>query len=176
MEERTKSQDTISRPNLLVYFQQVLTKSGFLVTNFKDLKGTLDNFYSFVVEKGGKKIELSFNIRNISNAYLPNKPDIKRRQVGKLSFEDLPLNRKDCLIMLLGLKLISGELVLVCWNPFYFVGHATNRSCYVLKSTMEKALQCGFFEREDCKTKVYACSSSNFGELLNHYIEENVVE
>lgn len=176
MGERTKSEDTLSKFDLLVLFEQLITKSGFIITNYKDIYETLDNFHSLTVEKDKKQFELIFNIRNVSDAYLPNKPEIKRRQVGKLEFDSLPFNQKKRAVMLLGLKVYNGEPVLVCWNPFYFVGHATNRSCYVVESTMEKALQCGFYAGEDCRTRVYACSGSSFEKLLSLFIEENAVE
>ena len=171
-----KNLEAFNKSELIINFEKIITKSDYLILSFKDLNDTLSNFYSLTIQKDKKIFNLTFNIRNISDAYLPNKPYIKRRQVGKLDFDSLPLNNKTNVTLLLGLKEINGELVLVCWNPFYFVGHQTNRSCYVLESTMEKALQCGFYIGEDCKTKLYVCNETNFGKLLTQYIEENAVE
>lgn len=176
MGERTKSENTLSKFNLLVLFEQLISKSGFLLVNYKDINDKLENFHSLVIEKDKRRFEIIFNIRNISDAYLPNRPEIKRRQVGKLVFDELPSNQKNRAVMLLGLKIINSEPVLVCWNPFYFVGHATNRSCYVAQSSMEKALQCGLYVGEDCKTRVYACFGSNFNRLLKLFVEENALE
>lgn len=174
--DEIKREDTLSKFELLNLFQNFVSKSKFLIIEFKDLKDSLNNFYSLIIEKENYFTELIFNIRNIGDAYLPNKPQIKRRQVGKLDFDKLPLNEKKKISLLVGIKLINNEPVLVCWNPFFFVGHQTNRSCYVLESTMNKGLQLGFYTSEDCKTKVYVCNENNFDKLLSYYIEENTID
>ena len=115
------------------------------------------------------------NIRNIGSAYLPKKPYILRRQVGKLSFDDLPSNNKKSLSMLIGVANKDNEILLACWNPFYFIGHSTNCSCYVLENSLDKAKNIGLYVGEDCKTPVLVCSS-HFNEMLNVYIERNMMD
>ncbi|WP_373435119.1 hypothetical protein, partial [Metamycoplasma equirhinis] len=66
--------------------------------------------------------------------------------------------------------------VLACWNPFYFVGHSTNRSCYVLQNSLETARSNGFYDGVDCKIPVLVCSTKMFEQLLNVYLERNAVD
>lgn len=173
---RKKSEDTISKQDLLLFFEQTLVLSGFFIEETEGLKNELRNFYSFKVKNQSSQFVISANISNISDAYLPNKPFIKRRQVGHLVFETLPKNTKDKVSLLVGIKKIEDEFVLVCWNPFYFVGHSTNRSCYVNESTLEKTLRIGFYVGDDCGTKLYACTRNHFAELLDLFITENAID
>ena len=171
-----KSENMMSTHELLLSLEKVLVSSNVLIRSVKNCENELKNFYLISVEINNQLIELYVNIRNIGSAYLPNKPYILRRQVGKLSFDDLPPNNKKSLSMLIGIANIDNEILLACWNPFYFIGHSTNRSCYVLENSLDKAKNIGLYVGEDCKTPVLVCSSSHFNEMLNVYIERNLVD
>ena len=171
-----KSEQMMSSQELLLSFEKALVSSEILINSVENCKDELKNFYLVNVTFKNKKISLYVNLRNIGSAYLPNKPYILRRQVGKLSFDDLPLNSSTSLSMLLGITFIDHMMILACWNPFYFVGHSTNRSCYVLENSLEKAKNIGLYVGEDCKTPVLVCSDCHFGEMLDIYIERNMVE
>lgn len=171
-----KSEQMMSSHELLLSFEKALVFSEILINSVNNCKGELKNFYLVNVTFKNKKMNLYVNLRNIGSAYLPNKPHILRRQVGKLSFNDLPLNNSSSLSMLLGVTYIDEKMVLACWNPFYFVGHSTNRSCYVLEGSLEKAKNIGLYVGEDCKTPVLVCSDSCFGKMLDVYIERNMVD
>ena len=173
---RKKSEDTISKQDLLLFFEQTLVLSGFFVEETKDLKNEIGSFHLFKVKNKSSEFVITANISNISDAYLPNKPFIKRRQVGHLVFEALPKNTKNKVTLLIGIKRIENEFVIVCWNPFYFVGHSTNRSCYVNESTLEKTSRLGFYVGDDCGTKLYACTNNRFAELLDLFITENAID
>ena len=173
---RKRSEDTISKQDLLLFFEQTLVLSGFFVEETKDLKSELGSFFLFRIKNNNSEFEITANISNISDAYLPNKPYIKRRQVGHLVFENLPKNTKTKVTLLIGIKRIEDQLVYVCWNPFYFVGHSTNRSCYVNEASLEKTARLGFYSGEDCGTKLYACTSNRFAELIDLFISENAID
>ena len=171
-----KSENMMNTHELLLSLEKVLVSSNILIRSVKNCESELKNFYLISVEINNQLIELYINIRNIGSAYLPNKPYILRRQVGKLSFDNLPPNNKKSLSMLIGVTHIDNEIILACWNPFYFIGHSTNRSCYVLENSLDKAKNIGLYVGEDCKTPVLICSSSHFIEMLNVYIERNLVD
>lgn len=166
----------LNHKQLLLFFEKVLTSSNILINSVKECESELKNFYLFDVSYKDENLFLYVNIRNISSAYLPNKPYILRRQVGKLSFEFLPANKKNSLTLLLGITNEDESIVVVCWNPFYFIGHSTNRSCYVLESSLTIAKNLGLYVGEDCKTPVLVCSTNNFEELLEVYRERNMVD
>ncbi len=167
---------TMRSTELLLSFEKVLVSSGILINSVEKHKEGLKNFYLVRVIFKNEQMNLYVNLSNIGSAYLPNKPYILRRQVGKLIFNDLPVNKNTSLTLLIGITYVNDEIVVACWNPFYFVGHSTNRSCYILESSIEKANCAGLYVGDDCKTPVFVCSSSHFSELLDVYIERNLVD
>lgn len=169
-------ESALSSNELLLRLENFLVNGGYLILGLKFCDGNLKSFIKIDIKKNTNEIHLFVNIRNISSAYLPNKPYIKRRQVGKLILEEIPKNENNSLTMLLGVAKIGDSFVLACWNPFYFVGHATNRSCYVLEDSMTTAICEGLYDGVDCKTPVLVCSENRFSDLLEIYKERNVVE
>lgn len=168
-----QSKISLSSRELLLVIQQLLISSGYLIqsTDF----GTR-NFTKIIINKDKKDLCLFVDIRNVCSAFIPGKPYMMRRQVGKMKFEEIPKNLKTQASMLLAVGEVNGELVLVCWNPFYYLGHATNRSCYVLQDSLEKAIIDGLYNGEDCKVPVLVCNSSNIERLLQTYIERNALD
>lgn len=162
----------LSPKELVLAVERVFINSGFTVKSFDYME---NGFIEFNLLKNESFI-ISVNVRNIGSAYLPNKPYILRRQVGKMIFESIPDNGRTKLSMLLGVGNKNNRLLLACWNPFYFIGHSTNRSCYVLESSLDEAYEKGFYDGVDCKTPVLVCSENNFEKLLHIYIERNAVE
>lgn len=165
--------ENLSSSELVLIFQRVLVESGFLIISYES---KINSFGTMKLKYNSKEFVINFNIRNIGSAYLPNKPNIMRRQVGKLESEDIPINSQIQVSMLLGLKVLDNTYILTCWNPFYFVGHKTNRSCYVLKESLQEAKENGFYDGVDCNTPVLACSTKEFSQLLSAYIERNSVD
>lgn len=166
-------ENMFSSKELILQVENIFVKSGYLILSYSDLN---NGFLKFVLLKNNIEYVVCANVRNIGSAYLPNKPYIMRRQVGKMNLDEIPGNVKTNVSMLLAIGTVESNSVLACWNPFYFVGHATNRSCYVLQSSLEKAQSEGFYDGVDCKTPVLVCSSNNFEQLLNVYIERNMVD
>ena len=161
---------------LLLIFESFLVNSGFLILEMIDIKKETPNFHKFVIKTNNKNFTVNIDIRNIGDAYLPDKPHVKRRQVGKLSFEQIPKNKNDTVSMLVGIKQIDKDFVMACWNPFLFLSHITNRSCYLLEESMEQALNSGVYIGKDCGTPVYICSIDHFDQLLDIYINNNSIE
>lgn len=170
------SKKLMNSHELLLSLEKHLILSNILIRSVTDCKNELKNFYLLDIVVKNQNIKLYVNIRSIGSAYLPNKPYILRRQVGKLLFDHLPQNSKKTFSMLIGVAEKDGETLLVCWNPFYFIGHKTNRSCYVLEGSLETAKNIGLYVGEDCKTPVLICSCRNFEKMLNVYIERNLVD
>ncbi|TPI02369.1 hypothetical protein [Mycoplasma struthionis] len=118
MEKRKRSS-----AELLLIFQKFLTNSGFIIVSTEKLNEDLNNFYKIVVDDGVKKVTFYVNLRNISSAFIHNKPYILRRQVNKININSLPENKEDSVVLLIGIAEIVEEFVLVVWNAFYFIGH-----------------------------------------------------
>ncbi len=166
----------MNHKELLLTFEKTLVSSGILINSIEKCEDSIKNFYQVKIIFKNKQLNLFVDLRNISSAYLPNKPYILRRQVGKLEFDAIPINDENSLSMLIGITCIDDKIILVCWNPFYFIGHSTNRSCYVLESSLEEAKQFGLYDGNDCRTPVLVCLDSCFDKMLDIYVERNVVD
>lgn len=166
----------LSSKELFIYIQKAIVSSGFLIDHYEKCSNELKIFHILKISTSEKKFTLYINVRNIGSAYLPNKPFIKRRQVGKLNLEDIPVNKGNTLSMLLGVTFVDERPIFACWNPFYFIGHNTNRSCYVLDSSLDYALKNGLYDGGDCKTPVIVFSEASFSKMLDIYIKRSVVD
>ena len=162
--------------DLILALKKSLITSGFSVESIYQCDGDLKTFHKLEISFNNDKMTLFINVRNIGSAYIPKKPYIKRRQVGKLLLEKIPPNTKNSLSMLIGIIRVDNIFVYACWNPFYFIGHSTNRSCYVLDSSIEYALQNGVYDGEDCKTPVLVFTEPNFNNIINIYLNRSVVD
>ncbi len=165
---------SLSKNDLLLCFEDVLISSGFVIYNLEMDKNT--NFYKFVVNKNKKEFVLFVNISNINEAYIPNKPFIKRRQIGALVLDNIPQNTGNQFSMLCGIKKVDEEIVLCVWNPFYFTNHTKNRSCYVVSDSIYDALKNGIHFGIDCKNTVYLCNRISFEKLFDEYILKNRID
>ncbi len=166
---------SFSKNELLLFVQKTIVNSGFIINSFEECDEP-KSFVKVTIEKGEKKYTLYINVGNIRPAYLPNKPFIKRRQVGKLSLDQIPANTPKSLSMLIGICVIDDYPVFACWNPFYFIGHSTNRSCYVIDSSLSSAISCGVYVGDDCRTPLICFTESHFDEMLDIYLEKSVVD
>lgn len=159
---------SLTSTELLKRLQEIFKKSGFAIISCGI---RINNFTKFKILKNNQEYLINVNIRNITSAYLPNKPDLMRRQVNKLNFNDITDNTTNSATMLLGLWDTNGNEVLAAWNPFLFIHHEKNRSCYVLKESLNKASQYGFYQGKDSGTNILVCSENNFEKLLSVYLE-----
>ena len=165
--------NVLSSKDLILAIEKIIVCSGFTIKQFEFKK---NGFSAFTISQDNEQIELSINIGNIGSSYLPNKPYILRRQVRKMTFEEIPDNKRNEISMLIGITKISDKFIIACWNPFYFIGHSTNRSCYILNDSLMIAYLKGIYDGIDCKTPVLACSEENFGKLLKIYIGRYAVD
>lgn len=163
--------NNLSKQELLKVFEKAIVLSDGVIISISDFK----NRFNIVVKFDEDEYNLNFDLRNIGSAYLPNKPFIFRRQVSSFSIDDFPKNLGNNLSLLVGIRLIENSFVIVAWNPFYFLGHKTNRSCYVYKDSMLSAYTNGYYSGDDCKTPVYACASNNLLTLLKEFKENNTI-
>lgn len=165
---------SLSKNDLLLCFEDILISSGYVIYGLEADKNT--NFYKFNINKDKKEFNLYINISNINDAYIPNKPFIKRRQIGVLGLESIPQNTGNQFSMLCGIKAENDSIVLCVWNPFYFTNHTKNRSCYVVSDSIDDALKNGVHFGVDCKNNVYLCDKFNFEKLFDEYILKNRID
>lgn len=165
---------SLVKKDLLLYFENVLISSGFII-NYADFDKEL-NFYLIKLSRDKKEYQLYINLSNINDAYIPNKPYIKRRQVGVMDLNLIPKNAGNQCSMLCGLKIFDDDVIVCAWNPFYFTNHSKNRSCYVLESSIESALKNGYYFGVDCKNNVYLCNKTSFSSLLDEYLNKNRID
>ncbi len=83
------------------------------------------------LEIDGKPLRLNFVLRTLGTGGWKDKPWIYRIQIGALEEGQLPRSGNGELSLLLGLFFLDGTLALAAWNPFMYVFHKTNRSCYL---------------------------------------------
>ena len=171
----SKKKKALNKKELWAEFLLFCDRSGFTLIS-ADPDGTYPCFTDVVLSFNGSRFNLSVNLRNISSAYLPKDPTVKRRQVQSLDRELLPKNTKDHLSLLLGLYENDGKAVLGAWNPFRFCGHKTVRSCYIRQETIDQALLAGHATSKYGLAPVYACTDTNLHWLLTNYTKDNCID
>ena len=155
-----------------------ILKNFFVSSNLEifEINNFSDEFLTFVTTLEGKKVSLNFLLKNVVNSGWANKPEIKRIQVKAISQENIPINTSNSCSLFAGIAFVNNEAVLAVWNPFMYVFHKTNRSCYVRVESLAIASRDGFLKTEDCKQEVLICDSKHFDSLLNVYLERNSIE
>ncbi len=119
--------------------------------------------YSIVLPDGFR-IKVHVYLKNITGAGWSDKPEIKRIQIRKPL--QLPKQRRDDFYILCGLCNYNSENVLVVWDPWNYMTHKTACSCYVFISSLEKAINGGFFHGLNKGKEVMTCTAQHFGELI----------
>lgn len=166
--------NSLSKNDLIFHFETILINSGFVIYSLKF--DSESNFYMFDLRKEKKEFKLYVNLSNINEAYIPDKPFIKRRQVGAMDLNLIPQNTGNQISMLCGIKIVDENIVVCVWNPFYFTNHTKNRSCYVLESSIIDTLKNGTHFGVDCKNNIYLSDKYNFAYLLDEYIMKNRID
>jgi len=175
MEDYQKIYDPkLERDALLLCFEELLIKNGYLISLCNE-EGSVKGFADLTVKRNGKPFSIHVNIRNISNACLPYDPSVMRRQVAALDVGLLPQNKDGEVTVLLGVCEIDEKKVFAIWNAFYFVGHKTNRSCYVSANDLLKASESGLSISSYSDTPVYVATTERFAEALDKFIEVNCI-
>lgn len=155
-----------------------LLKRAFLKSNINliEEKDILSPFKTFVIKYNDKTIKLNVVLKNVTNSGWSEKYYIKRIQVSSIKDEDLPSNSLNTLSMFLGIANLNGLPIFICWNPFLFKFHKTNRSCYINVNHIVQCLDKPFISVIDSKMEVLLCSENGFAELIDHFIEKNSIE
>lgn len=130
-------------------------------------------FIKFDITLSGNAFSLMILPKNIVNSGWNDKPYIKRIQVMSFLDKNIPFNTKDNSSMFLGIGFVNNEPVAAVWNPFSYVYHKTNRSCYVDAESLSLCFHEGFIKTVDSKQVVLLCDKEHFGDLIYFYREEN---
>ena len=121
----------------------------------------------------GKPLTLHFFLKSISGGGWKEKPWVYRIQVRKLEGDIFPKNSAYVLSLLLGLCLYDGEPVIASWNPFRFLFHETNRSCYLHYEDLLRLEEEpeGFYVSHRSAEPVSLARKDSFGKLLRHLLK-----
>ena len=169
------NQDIVSNSSLSLKQRIDLIKECLLRSDVElvNLSMADNNFVRFDIVCGKEKLSLHILPKNIVNSGWNDKPYIKRIQVMSFLDKRIPLNTKDNSSMFLGVAFVNNEPIFAVWNPFSYVFHKTNRSCYVEVESLALSSHQGFIKTIDSKQIVLLCDKEHFGDLIKYYNEEN---
>ena len=122
-------------------FESVLSSSGCrLLAHESGEHGINHDRVAFEIDGEEREIDLFYILRSLGNGGWSDKPWIFRIQVSKIDPNWLPITSKSSISVLLGVAFLHEEPFIIGWNPFNYISHATNRSCYAEKSDILKLL------------------------------------
>lgn len=162
--------------DLRLVFEKLLTNNNFTIKN-SDFSKSIKNV---VATKNGIEFTFHFVLRNIVGAGWTTKPNIKRIQVQ--NFKDVnPMlfekTTKNHYFFYVGYYNYDNNPLFIFWDPGRYDSHKTNRSCYVLLNSMQRAHNHKFLETVNVGRKVWIIKEERFNEFLNKYrtlIEEEI--
>lgn len=135
-----------------------------------------DDFTSFTINLDGKKFKLNLLLKNVVNSGWADKPLIKRIQVKAMTQDQIPINTELSCSMFCGFSFVNDEPILSVWNPFMYVFHKTNRSCYVNCNTLALCARDGYIKSVDSNQEVLNCNKNNLKKLILEFINRNAIE
>ncbi len=120
------------------------------------------------IESDGKPFRLNFVLRSLGTGGWKEKPWIYRIQIGALKEGALPMARDGELSLLLGLFYLDGAPALAAWNPFMYVFHKTNRSCYLKEGDIRSLSEdpSGVYVGKETYPAPILCRGDSFGKFL----------
>lgn len=160
----------LNKSELINAFQKVLIDNHFNIIQY-NAGEKKSNFKTIYCEKENKQFSFCFNISNLSKAYLPKDPTVKRRQISSLNMNEIPMITKNNVTLLLSYCEINTTSVFIAWNPFYFTEHKTNRSCYVNEKELLDVISENYIKSKYGKTPVYIFTEQGFERFISEYIE-----
>ena len=168
-------QDVVDNSNLSLKQRVDLIKEFLLRSNVElfSAEETENGFVKFDIKNGKDVFSLHILPKNIVNSGWAEKPYIKRIQVMSFLGKNIPLNTKENSSLFLGIAFVNNEPIFAVWNPFAYVYHKTNRSCYVNVDSLALCSREGFIKTVDSKQVVLLCDKNHFGDLISYYHEEN---
>lgn len=150
--------------------KECLLRSDIGLKNFSEGE---NGFYRFDIAFGNESYSLRILSKNIVNSGWSEKPYIKRIQVPSFLGKEIPLNTMQNSSMFLGIAFVNNEPIIAVWNPFSYVFHKTNRSCYVNVKSLVLGFHESFIKTIDSKQIVLVCDKGHFGDLVKYYHEDN---
>lgn len=152
-----------------------LIKEFFMNANIQVSSVSKEDEYFYTFKVRIDSIDKLFYIypKNIVNSGWSEKPFIKRIQVPSFFGKNIPINNKSQCSMFLGIAFVNNQPIFAVWNPFSYVFHKTNRSCYVNVESLDICYHNCFHKTIDSKKEIWLCDKNNMGKLLEMYAEEN---
>lgn len=167
--------DIIDNSKLALKQRIDLIKECLLRSNIElfNILETENGFFRFDVKCSGTYFSLHILPKNIVNSGWAEKPYIKRIQVMSFFGKNIPMNTNENSSIFLGVAFVNSQPIFAVWNPFSYVYHKTNRSCYVNVNSLALCFREGFIKTVDSKQTVLLCDKHHLGELITYYREEN---
>ena len=162
-----------SRKQRIDLIKRCLLISG---VNLIDEKQLDNSFHRFNVCLDGKEFSLDLLLKNISNSGWSDKPLIKRIQVRALPVDEIEKNTVRGCSIFIGVAYANESPILVAWNPFMFLYHNTNRSCYIDVKLLASCQHEGFLKATSSNQKVILADTSHFLELIEEYRRQNTIQ
>lgn len=164
-----------SRTELRQIFVKMLNNSGYLVRDLPDDDEV--NPIKYVVTKSGDPITLHIYLKNVTLAGWADKPHIFRVQVTNcFSSSNISKITSTEITIICGICSVDDIPMLCAWNVFGYVLHKTNRSCYVLSTSLILAKERGFYMSHDLGQFVWICRSDFIETLLSEYVKMTYIE
>lgn len=169
------NQDIVDNSSLSLKQRIDLIKECLLRSDIelKDVSEGENGFFKFDIICENESFSLHILPKNVVNSGWSEKPYIKRIQVMSFLGKEIPLNTRENSSMFLGIAFVNNEPVISVWNPFSYVFHKTNRSCYVEVESLVLGSHEGFIKTIDSKQIVLVCDKYHFGDLIKFYHEDN---
>ena len=166
----------IVRNGDLSYKQRVdLIKRCFMICGIDlvDEKPLDNGFYHFDILLDGKQISLYVLSKNIVNSGWSDKPFIKRIQVKPYKLNEVEKNTLDTSSLFIGIAYANEIPICVAWNPFMFLYHNTNRSCYINVELIARCQHEGMIKTKSSGQDVILCEPAHFKELIVTFLNSN---
>lgn len=164
-EERLPGKDT-----LLDEFERAISAGGWRFVSWESRRSAP---FQCIVERDGHRIDVVLYLKKISNAGWDWRPQCKRVQVSNIrKFEHLFLRRESAQKINLIIGLYDYEAPLfAAWDASQYVGHETNRSCYIDSEQLIQGYRSGYTETECAGLPVTVFRPEHLTKYLERYID-----
>ena len=176
----TETEDKLyKKKELFKKFEEFISQSGFTVEKW--VKSNAVPYEVIIADKNENQISyrIILYLKNISDAGWVYKPWMKRVQVDNVrsvSPEYYINTERNQALLILGYYNYDDNPIMVAWNPYRYVMHFTQRSCYVTIDEMLEGYKKGYHKCFVSNQKVWIFTANNFRIFLNDYIDSNKVE
>lgn len=163
-----------SKKDLLQKFEEFVGVCGYQVTWINNKRAP----YELQISNGIKEYTLILYLKNITGAGWFDKPHIKRVQVTNVRNDDMSKyidTTNNQTLLILGYYNFDNNPIMVAWNAYHYVYHATNRSCYVTIDNLLDGYRNGSIVSECSEQQIWVFNSEHFIGFLDSYIETNKI-